>query len=72
MKCSDIDAGTILRFLKDRASPAMTWDIEELLPDAPPKVVLAKLRKLIRKGYIDGCSCGCRGDFVFVKDQPTP
>jgi hypothetical protein len=30
----------------------------------PDKLVLAKARKLIRRGVIDGCVCGCRGDFV--------
>ena len=27
------------------------------------KVVLAKLRRLILRGEITGCYCGCRGDF---------
>jgi hypothetical protein len=30
----------------------------------PDKLVLAKARKLVRRGVIDGCVCGCRGDFV--------
>lgn len=29
----------------------------------PEKVVLAKARKLIRRGVLTGCVCGCRGDF---------
>lgn len=29
----------------------------------PPKVVMAKLRSMIRRGLMDGCACGCRGDF---------
>jgi hypothetical protein len=32
-------------------------------PNTPHKVVVAKLAKLIRRGLIDGCACGCRGDF---------
>lgn len=32
-------------------------------PGYPEKVVLAKARKLIRRGLLDGCYCGCRGDF---------
>jgi hypothetical protein len=32
-------------------------------PGLPPKVVLAKAKKLLRRGVIDGCACGCRGDF---------
>jgi len=40
-----------------------SWEIEDCMPSFPPKVVLAKLRALIRKGLLDGCGCGCRGDF---------
>jgi hypothetical protein len=32
-------------------------------PRTPPKLVLAKMRQLIRRGVADGCGCGCRGDF---------
>lgn len=39
-------------------------DIARLFPDMPEKVVLAKLRTLIKRGLIDGCACGCRGDFT--------
>lgn len=30
------------------------------------KVLQAKLDRLIRRGHLDGCTCGCRGDFVPV------
>src|SRR5690242_601315 len=44
------------------------WDVEEELTarlgvEVPWKVVLAKAAKLIKRGVMDGCSCGCRGDF---------
>ena len=29
----------------------------------PENLVLAKARKLIKRGLLDGCACGCRGDF---------
>ena len=32
----------------------------------PDKVVLAKARKLIKRGLVDGCACGCRGDFTVL------
>jgi hypothetical protein len=32
-------------------------------PDAPDKLILAKMNKLLRRGLVDGCGCGCRGDF---------
>lgn len=36
--------------------------VESLLT-VPRKVVLAKLSSMIQRGLIDGCDCGCRGDF---------
>jgi hypothetical protein len=35
-------------------------------PDAPYKVLLAKLRSMKRRGLIDGCGCGCRGDWHVI------
>jgi hypothetical protein len=32
-------------------------------PEAPYKVLLAKARKVIKRGLVTGCACGCRGDF---------
>lgn len=29
----------------------------------PPKVLLAKAKRMIRRGLIAGCACGCRGDW---------
>lgn len=43
---------------------ASIWDIQALLRSFPPKVVIAKARILIRRNIIDGCACGCRGDFT--------
>lgn len=33
---------------------------------APPRLVLAKMKRLCARGFIDGCPCGCRGDFVLT------
>jgi len=41
---------------------ALVWDMAKYF-DAPHKVILAKARKLIKKGFLSGCACGCRGDF---------
>jgi hypothetical protein len=49
----------------------MRWDVEaelrQLLGEyAPPglaKVMMAKFAKLERRGILDGCDCGCRGDY---------
>jgi len=45
---------------------AQRWDIEEKMPDVPPKVILAKARNLIKRNLMSGCGCGCRGDFEVV------
>lgn len=44
---------------------ANRFDVADLL-GAPEKVVLAKARRLIRRGLMDGCVCGCRGDFMVL------
>ncbi len=33
------------------------------LNHVPYKVALAKMRALMRREFIGGCDCGCRGDF---------
>lgn len=45
---------------------AFTWDIAKRFPGVPEKVVVAKLKALKRRGLVDGCTCGCRGDFTLV------
>lgn len=48
------------------------WIGTEIEVESPPeKVVLAKARKLIRRGRLSGCPCGCRGSFVVTVDTPT-
>lgn len=37
---------------------------ERSFPHVPPKVVRAKLRSLTKRGLLQGCNCGCRGDFL--------
>lgn len=32
-------------------------------PGVPDRLVLAKMEGLIRRGLVQGCTCGCRGDF---------
>lgn len=34
------------------------------IPDhLPDRLVFVKMNNLIKKGYLDGCTCGCRGDY---------
>lgn len=52
-----------------QARRATRWDIHDLLGHhIPEKVVLAKAAQLIKRGVIDGCTCGCRGDFEVVAE----
>ena len=44
-----------------------SWDLESFFPEFPPKVVRAKMGRLIRRGAVTGCSCGCRGDFLLTR-----
>ena len=39
------------------------WDVNNLIMHVPQKVIMAKAKALIKKGFLDGCACGCRGDF---------
>lgn len=61
-----ISRGTMVRDLGGvtyHTELTFTWDIQEQMPNFPSKVVLAKLRALKKRGIIDGCDCGCRGDW---------
>ena len=44
------------------------WDLEAVMPDTwPYKVMVAKAKSLINRGLLDGCGCGCRGDFEITE-----
>jgi len=48
------------------------WDIQNELSwiynqEIPDKLVLAKAKKLINQKKMDGCYCGCRGDFTTLR-----
>jgi hypothetical protein len=64
MQAKDISDEAFLAAVQGatRGPWATRWDVTAAL-EAPEKVVLAKARKLIRRGLLDGCACGCRGDF---------
>lgn len=55
-------------------SKRTTWfdgfenSVQNGMPEnTPRKVALAKMRSLINRGLVDGCACGCRGDFVLTE-----
>lgn len=39
------------------------FDIQDELSLFPWKVVLAKLRSMVKRDVLHGCTCGCRGNF---------
>lgn len=47
------------------------WDIEQLLPEFPPKVIRAKLMSMDKRKITHGCYCGCRGDIRIVGPLPS-
>lgn len=49
-------------YFKDK-DPSVA-DVYYSMPEGtPPKVALAKMKSLHRRGLVGGCPCGCRGDF---------
>lgn len=39
-------------------------DVYYAMPiNTPEKVALAKMKSLHKRGFVGGCTCGCRGDF---------
>jgi hypothetical protein len=69
MKASDIPDEEVLGFvlsINEQGRWCQSWDLEERFPEYPLKVVKAKCAGLIRRGYMDGCTCGCRGDYVVI------
>ena len=74
LQCKNIPTEPILRFLEKLDGEWANHyfrddkDVHNAMPPAvSDKLVLAKMRVLIRKGYVDGCDCGCRGDFVITE-----
>lgn len=73
MKASDLSEEAILSVLRARPGVLHTHlppygdptprVYDPTQPTAPEKVLLAKLRSMARRGLIDGCGCGCRGDW---------
>lgn len=74
IQCKDIPDIPILEFLESLNGAWANWfgdESEHSVTRAMPKgihgrLVLAKMRQLMRRGLVDGCDCGCRGDFVLT------
>jgi hypothetical protein len=76
MQCKDIPETPILAFLADHRGEWCHWFDPDrfdrsvrraMPPGTPEKLALAKMRGLIRRGLVEGCDCGCRGDFEITE-----
>lgn len=67
MKCEDISTAEVCRIISLTQQREKRWanlsEIAAAFPGCPPKLLLAKLRQMVKRYYLNGCPCGCRGDF---------
>jgi hypothetical protein len=71
VRCKDIPERPILEWLKIRKNKDLLWgtwcqgyENSVPFPDGiPPKLRIAKMAQMIKKGIVSGCPCGCRGDY---------
>lgn len=64
----------ILGFLHQHEGRWCTWGkgytmptIQDAMPEETPlEYQLVKMKELIERGLVDGCFCGCRGDFTIT------
>lgn len=67
-KASDIDEVELLRNIEMWCRANEMWGMtsplrRQFYPALPEAVLLAKLRRLLARGLVTGCGCGCRGDW---------
>lgn len=74
MQCKDIPAEPILRFIAAANGDWCNWyfgnekDVHAAFPaGVPDKLLLAKMAGLMRRDLVDGCPCGCRGDYTLTR-----
>ncbi len=73
-KTSDIPDRVVLNIFSLRPSERHTIGPGHSMPTVsverfgllPRKLQLSVMARLIRRGLVDGCACGCRGDFVLT------
>jgi hypothetical protein len=65
MQAKDISDESILKYLAEHQGKwTMRWHCKDAVaPNAPEKVFLAKMKRIIARGLSRGCDCGCRGDY---------
>ena len=72
LQCKDIPTLPILKYVAEHGGIGLVWweagwegerSVRNVMPPVNDRLALAKMRNLIANGLVDGCSCGCRGDF---------
>lgn len=69
-QAKDIPERPILEFISSRGVVMLYGETSVLssMPEwANEKLALAKMRSLIKRGLVDGCACGCRGNFELAE-----
>lgn len=71
VQAKDITEDPVLRFVAGHSTstwqPGFDNSVLNAMPaGTPPKVALAKMRALIKRGLVDGCGCGCMGGFTLT------
>ena len=74
-QCKDIPDKPIMEFLLKNKGHLCNWyfenekDVTNAMPKniTSEKLILAKMKQLIKRGLVDGCTCGCRGDFEITQ-----
>ena len=70
-QCKHIPDKPIMEFLLENKGHWCNWnfgderDVRNSMPKnlSSEKLILSKMRQLMKRGLVDGCDCGCRGDF---------
>lgn len=73
LQTKDIDKLPVLKFLGNLGKwatihPGFDNSVLQAMPaDISPKLAASVMRTLIANGLVDGCACGCRGDFELTE-----
>lgn len=73
LQCKHFSDDTVIDFLKGLQGaasmhPGFNNSVHNAFPlNTPPKLVIAKMKSLVKRGIVKGCACGCRGDFELFK-----
>lgn len=79
LQCKDIPDLPILQFLAGLNGKWANWYatvdgvpfersvVTAMPPNLPRKLHHAKMVQMVHRGVVDGCTCGCRGDWVITE-----